>query len=59
LFFSPDRKEQKDHDYQKKLGKLTAYFTEILKLTASWRFKQSEFHPFRSPDFLLIFSEDQ
>ncbi|MCK5454912.1 MAG: hypothetical protein KAJ16_11145, partial [Calditrichia bacterium] len=43
-------------------------FTEILKLTASapggtseqwcsWRFKQSEFLSFRSPNFSLIFSE--
>ena len=57
MFFCLDAKEPKNQDCQKKSGNSTANFTEILKLTTSWRFKQSEFLTFRSPEFLTIFSE--
>jgi hypothetical protein len=57
LFFSLDRKEPKDHGFQKKPVNSAAHFIEILKLTASRRFRQSEFQPFHSPEFPLIFSE--
>ncbi len=35
MFFSLDRKEPKDQDYQKKSENSTAHFTEILKLAPS------------------------
>ncbi len=60
LFFSLDRKEPKDQDYQKKSGNSSARFPEILKLApTSSGLKQSEFRTFCLPEFSLIFSEGQ
>ncbi len=58
LFFSLDRKEPKDQDYQKKSGNSTVRFTEILKLAPTPSgLRQSEFQAFCSPEFSLIFSK--
>jgi hypothetical protein len=57
MFFFLDKKEPKNQDCQKKSDNSSAHYTKILKLTASWRFKQSEFWTFRSPELLLIFSQ--
>jgi hypothetical protein len=57
LFFFLDKKEPKNQDLQKKFEKSTARSTEILKLTASWRFIQKESLSFRLPEFFQTFSE--